>query len=110
MNRSTDGMALVDLDPAENFSNEVIEGLSKPQKTLPCKYLYDERGSALFDKICELPEYYPTRTELRIMQTHAEDIVEKLGSRCLLIEFGSGSSLGNYKLQWWKVCVSLLGQ
>lgn len=93
MNRSTEELALVDLDPTENFCQEVIQGLSKTQKTLPCKYFYDERGSLLFDKICDLDEYYPTRTELRIMQKHAEDIVEHLGSRCLLIEFGSGSSL-----------------
>ena len=93
MNRSADGMALLDLDPTESFAEEVIDGLTQPRKQLPCKYLYDEQGSILFDRICDLDEYYPTRTELRIMQDYAQEIVEQLGPRCLLIEFGSGSSL-----------------
>ena len=50
-------------DPG-SFLDDVIAGLSRPQKELPPKYFYDERGSALFDAICELPEYYPTRTEI----------------------------------------------
>ncbi len=93
MDCSTGGVELVDHDPTEFFAQEVVEGLSQPQKELPCKYLYDEHGSILFDKICMLEEYYPTRTELGIMQTYAEEIVEELGTCCLLIEFGSGSSL-----------------
>ncbi len=93
MNQAADGVALLDLDPTESFAQDVIDGLSQPRKQLPCKYLYDERGSILFDMICELDEYYPTRTELGIMQANAVEIVEQLGSRCLLIEFGSGSSL-----------------
>ncbi len=60
-----------DLSVADDLS-EIIEGLSKQQKSLPPKFFYDERGSKLFDAICELPEYYLTRTELSIMQTHID--------------------------------------
>jgi len=93
MSRSADSIAFVDLDPTEKFAEEVIDGLTQPRKQLPCKYLYDEQGSILFDRICELDDYYPTRTELRIMRDNVVEIVEQLGPRCLLIEFGSGSSL-----------------
>jgi uncharacterized SAM-dependent methyltransferase len=51
------------------FLSEAIAGLSRPQKTLPCKFLYDEEGSRLFNEICELEEYYPTRTETRYFAT-----------------------------------------
>jgi len=71
---------------------EVIEGLGKSQKELPCKYFYDEKGSQLFDRICQLDEYYPTRTELRIMQDNIDSISEVLGDDVMLIEYGSGSS------------------
>ena len=74
------------------FRDEVWAGLSHSQKTLPCKYFYDERGSALFESICEVPEYYPTRTELSIMEAHAPAMASLLGARCLLVEYGSGSS------------------
>lgn len=72
---------------------EVLEGLRKQQKTLPSKYFYDKRGSELFEQICELGEYYPTRTELSIMKNNIKDIAEYLGSNLQLIELGSGSSL-----------------
>ncbi|MBU6420890.1 MAG: L-histidine N(alpha)-methyltransferase [Gammaproteobacteria bacterium] len=71
---------------------EVLAGLTTNPKTLPCKYFYDERGSELFDAICELPEYYLTRTELAIMQSHAAEMATVLGSRGLLVEPGSGTS------------------
>ena len=77
----------------DSFLHDVIQGLSGKTKTLPCKYFYDERGSVLFDAICELPEYYPTRTELKIMKDNASAIGSSLGKGVLLIEFGSGSSL-----------------
>ena len=64
-----------------------------PKKNLPCKYFYDEVGSALFEQITELEEYYPTRTELTIMKRHAADMARLLGPRCLLIEYGSGSGI-----------------
>ncbi|HXG31512.1 MAG TPA: L-histidine N(alpha)-methyltransferase [Thermodesulfobacteriota bacterium] len=71
---------------------EVMEGLRKPQKELPCKLFYDERGSLLFDEICGLKEYYLTRTEMAIMDKYISEISDTLGSGCLLIELGSGSS------------------
>ncbi len=72
---------------------EVLAGLSQRPKTLPCKLLYDQRGSALFDQICELPEYTLTRDETAIMQQHVESIVDAIGPDALLIELGSGSSV-----------------
>lgn len=74
------------------FRAEVLTGLQSFEKTLPCKYFYDQRGSQLFDLICELPEYYPTRTEAGIMRDHAEEMAALFGPDCLLIEYGSGSS------------------
>ena len=75
------------------FLEDVIDGLSRDPKRLPCKYFYDRRGSELFDRICELDEYYPTRTELAIMRNHAGQMADRLGPGCLLIELGSGSSM-----------------
>jgi dimethylhistidine N-methyltransferase len=72
--------------------DEVWAGLAAARKTLPCKWLYDARGSALFERICELPEYYPTRTELGILEAHAGEMAARMGARCLLVEYGSGSS------------------
>lgn len=72
---------------------EVIDGLSKQQKSLPSKYFYDERGSQLFDEICILDEYYPTRTELRILSDNIEEITSNIGDECVLVELGSGSSI-----------------
>ncbi len=72
--------------------SEVLEGLSKEQKQLPSKLFYDERGSQLFDDICELDEYYPTRTEIKIMSDNIEEIVSQIGEESLLVELGSGSS------------------
>jgi dimethylhistidine N-methyltransferase len=75
-----------------SFRDEVLCGLHKPQKELPSKFFYDERGSQLFEQISVLDEYYLTRTELGIMRDHAHEMAEVLGPRCLLIEYGSGSS------------------
>ena len=72
---------------------DVVEGLSRNHKTLPSKYFYDERGSKLFDDICELDEYYVTRTETALMQQQVGDIAAAVGSNALLVEYGSGSSL-----------------
>lgn len=71
----------------------LINGLNKTPKELHPKYFYDERGSQLFDQICELPEYYPTRTEQEILDTHIEAIICRMGNNALLVEYGSGSSL-----------------
>ena len=70
---------------------DVISGLSKSQKSLPPRYFYDSRGSQLFEQICQLPEYYPTRTEAKILKQYALEIA-KLTGACELIELGSGSS------------------
>ena len=72
---------------------EILEGLSRSHKALSPKFFYDSRGSTLFDAICELPEYYLTRTELSIMQMHIDEIAGLVGPQASLIEFGSGSSL-----------------
>ncbi len=77
---------------AAEFRSDVIAGLSKPQKTLPCKYFYDARGSELFDEICELPEYYPTRTETAILSDSIDEIEAVIPVGAALIEYGSGSS------------------
>jgi len=71
---------------------EVLNGLSKSPKMLPSKLFYDEKGSILFDEICELDEYYPTRTEMQIMQNNIKEMGELLGEGTMLIELGSGSS------------------
>lgn len=80
------------LPSCESFLSEVIAGLSQRQKTLPCKFLYDEEGSRLFNEICELKEYYPTRTENQILRDNIKEITSLIGSECRLVEFGSGTS------------------
>jgi len=83
-----------DFEPAqEDFRSSVLNGLSKAKKAIPSKFFYDARGSDLFDQICDLPEYYPTQTELHLLQKHSEEIAENLGPRNHIIEFGSGSSV-----------------
>ncbi|HEV3080701.1 MAG TPA: L-histidine N(alpha)-methyltransferase [Gemmataceae bacterium] len=77
----------------EVFRRDVLSGLARRQKTLPCKYFYDDAGARLFEEITRLPEYYLTRTELGIMERHAADMAALAGRDCLLIEYGSGSSL-----------------
>lgn len=76
-----------------SFREDVLRGLALTRKELPSKYFYDAAGARLFERICELDEYYPTRTELAIMERHAAEMAELLGPQCLLIEYGSGSSL-----------------
>jgi dimethylhistidine N-methyltransferase len=82
-----------DTSDRNTFLHDVLTGLGQPQKSIPCKYFYDERGSALFDRITETEEYYPTRTELAIMETHVGEMAEAVGPRAALVEYGSGSSL-----------------
>ncbi|HET7847589.1 MAG TPA: L-histidine N(alpha)-methyltransferase [Pseudolabrys sp.] len=74
------------------FAADVLEGLNGTPKQIPPKYFYDETGSTLFERITELPEYYPTRSELRILRRHARDIAKLIPPGAALIEFGSGSS------------------
>jgi dimethylhistidine N-methyltransferase len=77
----------------DSLAAEVLHGLTRPSKILPCRLLYDERGSDLFERITRLPEYYPTRTEAAILRQHAEEIASRVPDGGVLIEFGSGSSL-----------------
>ena len=77
----------------DRFRRDVLQGLGLERKDLPCKYLYDERGSAFFDEICELDEYYLTRTELAILERHVDEMADAIGPDCELIELGSGSAL-----------------
>lgn len=82
-----------DLQPdAGSFLEDVLAGLSAAQKALNPKYFYDARGCELFDAICGLAEYYPTRTEMAMMQECAPEMAMRLGPDCLLIEYGSGTS------------------
>ncbi len=84
----------VDLHPAaDRFLDDVLSGLASNPKSLSPKYFYDARGSVLFEAICELPEYYPTRTELALMRGHVAAMAASLGPDCLLIEFGSGAGI-----------------
>ena len=77
----------------EEFRHAVLAGLGATPRAIPAKFLYDARGSALFDAICELPEYYPTRTETAILRDCAADIARLAGPACALVEYGSGSSV-----------------
>jgi len=87
-------LTLVDCAPqADDFLRDVLDGLTDEPKRLPCKYFYDERGSQLFEQICDLPEYYPTRTEIGILQKYGPEIADAIGSKCAVIEYGSGSGL-----------------
>jgi L-histidine Nalpha-methyltransferase len=73
------------------LANDVLDGLTRPFKELPPKHFYDSRGSELFERICELPEYYPTRTEKSILRACARDVVRSTGAG-ELVELGSGSA------------------
>jgi dimethylhistidine N-methyltransferase len=77
----------------EAFAEEVRRGLRRARKELPCKFFYDAHGSQLFDRICDLDEYYLSRTETGILLRYAGEIAQALGPRCTLIEYGSGSSI-----------------
>lgn len=84
--------AFHDLRPdTGSFLDEVIAGLTRARKELPPKYFYDERGCELFEAICDTPEYYLTRAETALMRQRAGDMARRLGPRCEVIEFGSGS-------------------
>src|SRR5207247_3758689 len=76
---------------SSDFVADVVAGLSSNPRALPCKYFYDERGAALFQKICELPEYYVTRTEIDILDRYRAEIAEHLGPHISLIGLGTGS-------------------
>jgi len=77
---------------SDSFATDVTAGLAKKPKRLPPKYFYDSVGSALFERITRLPEYYPTRSELELLNKHAPAIASLFPTGCALVEFGGGSS------------------
>jgi L-histidine N-alpha-methyltransferase len=81
---------------ARAIAEDVATGLSAPQKSIPSKYFYDERGSMLFEEICRLPEYYPARTEISLLRQNSPSIVRSFGHG-YLVELGSGS---NWKIRY----------
>src|SRR3954470_15589444 len=90
----SDAFAFHDLAPTEeSFRDAVVAGLSREPKSLPCKFFYDAHGSALFEQICQVPEYYLTRTEIAILERYAGDIAGRIGPHCRLVELGSGASI-----------------
>ena len=75
----------------EQFADDLHAALNRAPKAISPKYFYDEVGSKLFERICDLPEYYPTRTELALLQTHAADMAAQMGERVQLVEYGAGA-------------------
>jgi dimethylhistidine N-methyltransferase len=73
------------------FLADLLTGLARPQKSISPKYFYDAAGSALFERICHVPEYYPTRTELGILRAYAQDMAAHMGPHAEVVEFGAGS-------------------
>ena len=99
MSGQSQQFAFLDLHPQlDDVSLEVREGFRQQQKTLAPKFFYDERGSGLFEAITELPEYYPTRTELGLFDEYLPEIADLIGHGSCVIEYGSGSSLKIRKL------------
>lgn len=85
--------AYLDFAPREESFREVaLAGLTGARKSIPCRFLYDQRGSELFEAICDLPEYYVTRTEVALLAERADEIAQAIGPHARLIEFGSGAS------------------
>ncbi len=94
MSRTAGGITVLDLEPAaSDFLKEAIAGLSAFPRTLPSKFFYDERGSDLFGEICELPEYYVTRTETEILRKHAAEMAASIGANAELVGFGTGAGV-----------------
>jgi dimethylhistidine N-methyltransferase len=75
---------------SQRFADDVFEGLSRPQKGVPSKYFYDAEGSRLFDDITRLPEYYLTRTEIRLLEGAAPEIAAFVGPAAQVVEYGAG--------------------
>lgn len=87
-------VTVLDLEPVnEDFLAEVLAGLSASPRSLPCKFFYDEHGAELFQKICELPEYYITRTETELLRRHGREMAESIGANAELIGFGTGAGI-----------------
>ncbi|MDH4148891.1 MAG: L-histidine N(alpha)-methyltransferase [Betaproteobacteria bacterium] len=99
MNSLPATVTFVDLKPPTgSFLGDVLAGLGQSPKALSPKYFYDARGCELFEAICELPEYYPTRTEMALMRAHAAEMAAQLDDNCVLIEFGSGAGIKTEEL------------
>jgi dimethylhistidine N-methyltransferase len=87
-------VTVLDLEPVNSdFLAEVLAGLSSTPRSLPCKFFYDERGADLFQKICELPEYYITRTETELLRRYGSEMAESIGANVELIGFGTGAGI-----------------
>jgi L-histidine N-alpha-methyltransferase len=85
---------ILDLEPASDSDElDILAGLNREPKQISPKYFYDEAGSLLFEEICEQPEYYPTRTELDVLNRNITELADLVGPKASIIEFGSGSSL-----------------
>ena len=84
--------AVANASSSSGLLDEVLHGLSLPQKALPSRFLYDDRGSELFEQITDLPEYYLTRTEIALLKSSAPGIREAVPAGAAIVEFGSGSS------------------
>jgi dimethylhistidine N-methyltransferase len=90
-NRRSPSEALTSSAANGDFGRALLAGLKASPKSLPCKFFYDEAGSILFDRICELPEYYPTRTELALLEARASEFARLIGPDAELVEFGAGA-------------------
>lgn len=90
---------LLDLRGREqSFRESFLDGMRKNPKSIPCRFLYDERGSELFERICNVAEYYLTRSELSLLRAHGAEIAKLIGPEAALIELGSGSSVKTHLL------------
>ena len=90
------GLKLVERDASGvdlAFRADVLAGFAQAQKAVPARWFYDERGSALFEEITQVPEYYPTRAETEILREHGEEFARLIGPGRAVVEFGSGSSV-----------------
>ena len=89
----TEAISFYDAHPGvASLRDEVLRGLRQPLRAIPPKFFYDARGSALFDQICDQPEYYQTRTEMAILRRCVPELVTYIGEACVLVELGSGAS------------------
>jgi uncharacterized SAM-dependent methyltransferase len=88
----TSPSALSDADALSDLAQAVLHGFAQKPRSLPCRFFYDARGSALFEEITQLEEYYLTRVETALLEAHGAEIAGLMGSARLLVEFGSGSS------------------
>ncbi|MDZ7790464.1 MAG: L-histidine N(alpha)-methyltransferase [Xanthomonadales bacterium] len=84
--------------PSERLLQDVVEGLRATRRSIPCKYLYDARGSELFERICETPEYYVTRADLALHKAHTEEFAALIGPDAHIIELGSGAGIKTRRL------------